>query len=118
MPRRGYRKGVMDGKVPRPHVIKSRTGTGTYHRLHHEATVRSMTFSALVAAILDAHAAHTRLSLPHPRPIPDADRRQLDRIGNNVNQIAHQANLMRLPHIQKQAQAVLAKLETLLDGMS
>lgn len=103
MPSRGYRKGISDAKRPRPHVIKSRTATSTYQALHAEAQQRAMTFSELIDAILDAHTRHQRPELPHPRGLTTEALRELARQGNNVNQIAHQANAFRLPHIQDKA---------------
>ena len=107
MPSRGYRKGISDDRQPRPHVIKSRVTATTYAALHAEARARSMTFSALVARVLHAHASGQRPELPHPRGAVAEALRELARVGNNVNQIAQQANMMRLHLlVQKAAEAL------------
>ncbi len=108
MPSRGYRKGISDTKRARPHTIKSRTASATYHALHAEADQRSMTLSALIDTILDAHARRQPPELPHPRGLTTAALRELARHGNNLNQIAYQANVFHLPHIQRQAVETIA----------
>lgn len=110
MPRRGYRKGQSDRKEPRPHVIKSRASAGAYRALRAEADSRSMTFSALVAEILAAHARGTRLELPHVRGPSTAALRELARVGNNLNQIAHEAHLLRLHLLEAEARSCIAAL--------
>ncbi len=103
MPSRGYRKGISDDRQPRPHVIKSRVATATYAALHAEADARSMTFSALVDRVLDAHVSGRHPELPHPRGHIAEALRELARVGNNVNQIAQQANMMRLHLLAQKA---------------
>ncbi len=103
MPSRGYRKGISDTKQPRPHVLKSRASVATYQALHAECEARSLTLSALIAALLEAHAKRTRVELPHPKGLTAEAIRELARIGNNLNQVAHQAHLVRLPLLARQA---------------
>lgn len=103
MPSRGYRKGISDSKQPRSYVIKSRVAAPTHVALHAEARARSMTFSALVDRVLDAHVRRARVELPHPRGLTSEALRELARLGNNVNQIAQQANMMRLHLIAQKA---------------
>ncbi|MCC0007733.1 MAG: plasmid mobilization relaxosome protein MobC [Hyphomicrobiaceae bacterium] len=74
-----------------------------------------MTFSALVADVLDAHVAGTRLQAPHPRGQDAATLRELARIGNNVNQIAREAHLMNLPLIVAKAAQTLDALHAAVD---
>ncbi len=107
MPSRGYRKGVSDDKCPRPHVVKSRLTADAYQVLVAEADDRAMTFSSLIAHIVAAHVTGQRNDLPHRRGVDSAALRELCRIGNNLNQIAHQANLMNLPLIEEKAIATL-----------
>ncbi|HRD74670.1 MAG TPA: plasmid mobilization relaxosome protein MobC [Hyphomicrobiaceae bacterium] len=61
-----------------------------------------------MADILDAFAAGHRPELPQARGPSSAALRELTRIGNNLNQIAHRANLMRLRLIQADARKALA----------
>ncbi len=107
MPSRGYRKGVSDAKRPRPYVIKARITAPTYRALDADCDARSITLSALVDRVLEGYASDTRVELPHPNLNAPA-LRELCRIGNNLNQIARQANLMHLPLIEAQARAALA----------
>lgn len=79
-----------------------------------EADVRVMTYSRLLYEILKSHQAGTRLAIPQAKAFNAADLRALTRIGNNVNQIAHQANLMNLHLVHARAEACLASLEALL----
>ena len=118
MPRRGYRKGISDRKEPRPHSVKSRISLATYLELHREAESRSMTFSSLLANILDAHATGERLRLPRQTGIATAGLRELCRIGNNLNQIAQKANLMRLHLVEADARKCLAAVRSAIDRLS
>lgn len=76
-----------------------------------------MTLSALIASILDAHAGKHCLELSHSRGPSAAAIRELARIGNNLNQIAHAANLMKLHLLEADARrcldAVLAAIDRL-----
>jgi hypothetical protein len=110
MPTRGYRKGQSDGKTPRPHLLRCRTSDPTRQALTAEANARALTFSRLIAEILDAHAGSRRLELPHARGITSAAIRELARLGNNLNQIAHQANLMNLHLVATEARAAIAAI--------
>ncbi len=92
MPTRGYRKGVADDKEPLPRQVYTRTSTELHDRLQAEADSRSVPVSVVVRAVLEAHANQTRTQLPHPRGLTDDVLRQFVRIGNNLNQLARQAN--------------------------
>lgn len=110
MPSRGYRKGVSDSKVPHPRQVYVRLSGAAYNALLAESADRSMTVSKLLRRVVDTHLAGRPSGLPHRRT--DAGLlQQLLRIGNNLNQIGRQANLMHLHHIQAQAQRVLAAVE-------
>lgn len=108
MPSRGYRKGVSDSKVPKPELLRTRVSRATRQSLEADAANRSMTLSRLIGAILDAHVRKSRLELPQQRGPSSGALRELTRIGNNLNQIARQANLMNLPHIEDAAIGTLA----------
>lgn len=110
MPSRGYRKGLSDSKRARPEVIKARTASTTKAALHAEADSRNITFSEMVDLVLDAHASGQRLAAPQARGVNSAALRELARVGNNLNQIARQAHLMRLPLLEHETRAALAVL--------
>lgn len=107
MPTRGYRKGISDGKRARPEVIKARTGTDTKVALYAEADSRSLTFSELVDRVLSAHTTGQRVELPHPKGVNSGALRELCRQGNNLNQIARQAHVMRLHMLEAEALATM-----------
>lgn len=108
MPRRGYRKGISDDKRPRPHVIKSRLDADTHEALIAESNDRGMTFSSMVAHLLTGHVTGQRVELPRRRGIESAAMRELCRIGNNVNQIAHRAHMDGLAQIEAEARSCLS----------
>lgn len=110
MPSRGYRKGISDTKRSRPEIIKARTAKETKDALHAEADSRSITFSEMVDLILNAHASGTRLAAPQTRGINSAALRELARLGNNLNQIARQAHLMRLSLIERETLTLLSTI--------
>ncbi len=111
MPSRGYRKGVSDTKQARPHVMKTRTSTSTREKLRAESDQRSVTLSTLMAAVLDAHVTGRRPELPQLRGINAEALRELCRQGNNLNQIARQAHLMRLHLLKDRALQVLDSID-------
>ncbi len=108
MPSRGYRKGVSDRKRARPEVIKARTASNTKAALRAEADSRNITFSEMVDLVLDAHATNQRLTVPQARGVNAVALRELARVGNNLNQIARQAHLMRLALLEQETLAALA----------
>jgi hypothetical protein len=111
MPSRGYRKGRSDNKVPRPELLRARAATRTRQRLEAEAASRRITLSALIAEVLEARAARRPTQLPHPRGVADDALHQLARAGNNLNQVARQANLMNLHLIRDRALAAIAAVD-------
>ena len=115
MPTRGYRKGISDNRQPHPHVMKTRTTPATYHALRAEAQLRGVTLSALLSAILDAHIKDMRLEAPHARSTDAALIHQPGRIGNNLNQIAHQAHLMQLHLLQTETRATLVAVNAAIE---
>lgn len=108
MPSRGYRKGVSDSKVPKPELLRTRVSQVTRQALEVEAASRCITLSRLIGAILQAHVRKTRMELPQQRGLSSAALRELARIGNNLNQIARQANVMNLSRIEDEALGTLA----------
>ncbi len=108
MPTRGYRKGVSDRQAPHPHVLKTRTTTPTYAALTADCEARSMTLSALINRILEAHVSGGRVELPHPKGLTAEAIRELGRIGNNLNQLLPHAHRMRLRLIETETRTTLA----------
>ncbi len=117
MPRRGYRKGVSDAKVARPCYARSRISTDQLARLNTEADTRGVTISTLIAQLIDAHQKSAPAELPHRRVHNDLIR-ELCREGNNLNQIAHHANLSRLPQLEADARALLARINDLVTRLA
>ena len=73
-----------------------------------------MTQARLLRALVEAHVKNGKPQLRQPRSFAAADLRELSRIGNNVNQIAHQANLMLVHVVANRAEQCLAELDKLL----
>lgn len=92
MPRRGYRKGITDGRQPLPRQVYARFSDAEYAALKDEAALRGMTVSRLMRVIAGTHLTGRRSALPHPQDDNHALVRELARIGNNLNQLAKQAN--------------------------
>ncbi len=93
MPTRGYRKGVSDAKEPLPLHIYTRLSAASYQALNAEAASRAITVSELVRVVLVAHLNGQRAELPQPRGLTNLAIAELCRIGNNLNQLAKQANI-------------------------
>lgn len=117
MPTRGYRKGISDDHEPLPRQLYTRVTAATFHVLHTEADQRSMTLSRLVRALLEAHVRRRRVELPHARTNAEA-LRELCRIGNNLNQLAHEAHLMRLHLLEAEVRECLGELMTIARRLS
>lgn len=92
VPRRGYHKGVSDAKEPLPHFVRTRLSEKDFEGFRDEACIRATGHSDLVRAILVAHLNNQRPELARPRGPGDELVRELRRIGNNLNQLARQAN--------------------------
>lgn len=91
MPTRGYRKGQSDTLEPLPCFLRTRLTESEHRRLKAEAHGRSMTLSKLTRAIVIAHLTSQRAHFAQPQRNA-ALLRELARIGNNLNQLARQAN--------------------------
>lgn len=91
MPARGYRKGLSDSKEPLPHFVRTRLSDREFDALAIDASSRGLTHARLTRAVLSAYLANQRAALPHSRATADLVR-QFARIGNNLNQLARQAN--------------------------
>ncbi|MGE0290405.1 MAG: MobC family plasmid mobilization relaxosome protein [Bradyrhizobium sp.] len=117
MPRRGYRKGVSDSKVPLGRRLHTRLPATLHARLLQDAESRDTTAARILRELAAAHYTGHRPELPQPRRPSNAALRELTRIGNNLNQIARQAHLMRLTLLEAEARhavtAVLAAVARL-----
>jgi hypothetical protein len=113
MPRRGYRKGLHDAKAPLPRYVRTRLTDETFAALSAEASSRGITMSALARLIMLAHAAAQRAELPHRRGTDAALLRQFVRIGNNLNQLARQANAGVVPVSAEDLRACLDRINHL-----
>lgn len=107
MPTRGYRKGISDAKSAAPKRMHTRLPTAVHDALIADSASRHRPASEIMRAVLVAHYTGTRVELPHARGPSSAAIRELARIGNNLNQLSHQANLMRLPLIEAEARRAL-----------
>lgn len=92
MPRRGYRKGLHDSNEPLPRFVRTRLTTQGFAALAAEAASRGVTVSTLTRLVVSAHLQAQRAELPQRHGENAALLRQLIRIGNNLNQLARQAN--------------------------
>lgn len=97
MPRRGYRKGLHDAKEPLPRFVRTRLSVEDFAALAQEAADRTLTVSTLVRLIVVAHLKGQRAELPHRSGPSAALLREFCRIGNNLNQLARQANAGLVP---------------------
>lgn len=91
MPSRGYKKGRSDSKAPLVKHLQTYLSEPEYRAFVAMAEDRGLTESKLLRLIVEAHLIGQRAALPH-RPANAALLRELCRIGNNLNQLARQAN--------------------------
>jgi len=110
MPSRGYRKGISDAKRPVPRRIHTRLTSETHARLMADADLRALPAAAVIRAIVTAFYTGKRPELPHASGANVAAIRELARLGNNLNQIAKEAHLMRLHHLEARTVAVLERV--------
>jgi hypothetical protein len=82
--------------------------------LAEEATSRSTSACKILRELVAAHYSGERLSLPQPRGPASALTRELNRLGNNVNQLVRQAHSARLHLLEADARRLLAKLQSVL----
>lgn len=108
MPSRGYRKGISDAKTAAPHRIHTRLSESIHSALRHDAKARSTNASDIIRALVTAHYTKARLEIPQPRGLNNTAVHELARIGNNLNQIARQANTMHLHLLEHETKACLS----------
>ena len=107
MPTKGYRKGISDKKEPVPHSVRTHVSSKERAALAQESDSRAMPISKLLRALVIAHITNCRAELPHPRKINSEALRELCRTGNNLNQLARQANTGIVPLRAHELRAVL-----------
>ena len=110
MPRRGYRKGISDSNVPLTRQVYLRVTADVLVSLKQDAASRRLTVSKLGREILTAYATAQLVRLPQAKGPSSEALRELTRIGNNLNQIAREAHLMRLHLIEAECNACLEEL--------
>jgi hypothetical protein len=113
MPRRGYRKGLHDSKEPLPCFVRTRLTARGFAALLEEAQSRGVTVSTLTRLVVSAHVQGQRAELPHRHGEDAALLRQFIRIGNNLNQLARQANAGLVPVSSKDLRACLDQINKL-----
>lgn len=92
MPHQGHRK-----PLPLVRQVYFRVSERQYDQLREEAALRSCTVSGLLQGIVAGHCYHQAPTLPPPHAHQAALTRELARIGNNLNQLARQANTGAFP---------------------
>lgn len=117
MPRRGYRKGISDNKTPLGKRIHTRLPEHIHRQLLDDAASRCADAAKILRSLATAHYTGRRAELPHDRGPTSAALRELARLGNNVNQIAHQANTQRLYLIEAEARRCLAAVLAAVDRL-
>lgn len=110
MPTRGYRKGISDDKEPVPCSVRTHISEIEFNALTTSATEHGVSLSKILRALVQAFLQNERPRIPHARGPSSAALRELCRIGNNLNQIARQANMMHLPLIEERANACLSEV--------
>jgi len=117
MPSRGYRKGVSDTKVPLGRRIHTRLPDAIHAALMGEAASRSTNAAKVLRELATARYTGQRLALPHHRAATRDAVYQFERIGQNLNQIARQGNLMRLHLVEADARRAIVRIHALLDEL-
>lgn len=112
MPTKGYRKGISDTKEPLPRFVRTRLSEKEFQDLAADAASRATTISGLARTLLVAHLTGQRAALPH-RNANAAVIRELARVGNNLNQLARQANSGMVPVPADDVRRALDTINTL-----
>jgi hypothetical protein len=92
MARRSAKRADKEERIAKPRFLKARLSEDDHAAMLKLASARGIKVSRLTRTILKAHLKNVPVSLPHPRGLTDEFVHQLARIGNNLNQLAHQAN--------------------------
>ncbi len=108
MPTKGYRKGISDTKQPATHSVRTHITAAEFAFLMSQCDARALTLSKLLRTLVTAFVRSQRAELPQPRGVSSAALRELCRIGNNLNQLAKQANTGIVPLDAATLRATLA----------
>lgn len=107
MPRLGYRKGIDDTKEPLQKPFPLRLTKDVQDSLRAEAAARNLTMAGLTRTLLASHAKAQAPTLPHKKGPTKQALHQLARIGNNLNQLARQANAGYVAVTEQEIRAAL-----------
>ena len=118
MPRRGYRKGISDTKVPLGRRIHTRLPEPLHAQLKADARTRGVDAAKILRELARTHYTGQRLELPHARGPLSVIGRDLARLGNNLNQIAREANRMRLALLETDARRCIAAINTAVSRLA
>lgn len=116
MPTKGYRKGSNDDREPLNKHLQTYVSEATYRTFTEQADDRSITDSQLLRRIIKAHLNNERAALPH-RNVNAAAIRELARVGNNLNQLAKQANNALVPLSETELRQTLAAVLKAIDDL-
>ena len=116
MPRKGYRKGIDDRKEPVTLFARTRLPVRLHQRIVEDAVRRHTTHSKLLRAIINHH--YRGVAMPKVRAVGPsyAVARELNRIGVNLNQIAHLGNATRLVPVDR-LHELLDQIEVTLEKL-
>lgn len=109
MPAKGHRKEQLLNKQ-----VYVRYPTPEFEQLKQDARDRSMKVSKLVRALTTAHYKRQRPELKKARGHADGLIRELNRIGNNINQLARIANMLRVAVPEAELRRHLASLQDVI----
>ncbi|WP_291147154.1 MobC family plasmid mobilization relaxosome protein [Hyphomicrobium sp.] len=92
--------------------VRSRITETEHRQLLNQSRRRNVTVSDFVRIVVVAHLNDHRAELPH-QSRNDAFLRELARIGNNLNQLARQANTGRVPVAEDELRTCIAAVNNL-----
>jgi len=104
------KKGISQRKTRMIHI---RVSEPEYYAIKHRAELAQMTVSAY------SHSAILESKIVEPVKKEDMELlRKLSGIGNNLNQLAHQANLFQMPFLEKPIRIVLNLIMEIIEKLS
>jgi hypothetical protein len=87
MPAKGYRKGQSDDREPYSNPISTHLTARQRVAFKADAASRPITEAKLLRSLVTAHLTGRRAELPRAKGASHAATRELNRIGNNLNQL-------------------------------
>jgi len=104
------KKGITDRKTRTIHI---RVSEPEYYAIKHRADLAQMTVSAY------SHSAILESKIVEPVKKEDMELlRKLSGMGNNLNQLAHQANKFQMPFLEKAIRIVLNLITEIIEKLS